>query len=222
MPSMDGWTIVCDPNGGTNNYVEMEGTAGVPVDFVWTMKAPSTAGTYRLMTRVHVGPGPIYEDDTSGLVFQVTDTPSGTPMVDHTPVTSAFTEESIKVQAAIKDASIAKLYWKSESEQKFQEVEMTKVSEVPDGQMTFEAEIPSQTEEGIIEYYINATNGGLYSVTPTARIAVTVEPERPNVAAWGLQNLIILEVIGIFAFFSVRLIAKNGRAKSKKGGDESG
>jgi len=223
IPSEDGWNILSDPNGGTNNYVEKEGTSGVPIDFTWTLKVPSDPGTYNLYTRIHHGPGVLYEDNTEGLEFEVSDAPSGIPIIDHTPVTKAFIGEVIHIEATIKDASESYLYWKFSSDENFDKaIKMSKVSQDSNGHWTFNAEIPTQTEVGVIEYYINATNGDLFSATPTTRITVIEEPLSPNLMAWGIQILIVMEAVGIFAFIAVKMSANGGKLSNNKKRDGNG
>jgi hypothetical protein len=222
IPSQDDWEILSDPNGGLKNYVEKEASPGVGQEFTWTLRTPTQPGDYELYTRVHHGPAPYFEDNTAGLTFDVSETPSGTPIIDHTPVTKAFTEETIKIEALLKDSNSVNLYWRGDGATDYAMVEMSKVSDEPDGQSKFSAEIPSQSEPCVMEYYINATNGDLFSITPSSRIVVTEEPQIPNLAAWGMQNLIILELVTIVSIIAVKISIKNGKSKNKKGGDESG
>jgi hypothetical protein len=223
QPSSDGWTILGDPNGGTVNYVEKEAVSGVPTEFAWTLKAPTTPGTYSLYTRVHHGPGVLYEEDASGLTFEVSEAISGIPMIEHAPVTKAHTGAPILIEATLKDTTSAYIYWKYGSETEFDKVVlMSKVSEAADGQWKFEGEIPAQNEVGIIEYFINATKGDLYTVSPSSRIALTEEPIRPSLMAWGLQIIISLEAIVIIAFIAIKFTANNGRIRNEGGRTRNG
>ncbi len=88
---------------------------------------------------------------------------------------------------------------------------MDKGSEETDGTWKFSAAIPSLTEDGIVEYYIDASNGGLSGTTPVARIAVTEQPAIPNLMAWGIQIVILLEIAGFAAFFIIKVLARNGK-----------
>ena len=44
LPANDGWEVVTDPNGGTNNYVEIIDSFSINsiVDRTWTLRAPLT------------------------------------------------------------------------------------------------------------------------------------------------------------------------------------
>jgi hypothetical protein len=222
QPCDDGWTIVSDPNGGMNNYVERDATCGEKEEFTWTLKVPSTPGTYHLFARGQFGPGTGYNDETTGLVFQVVAAPSGTPVVDHTPIKTAYTNNEIKVDASVTNAQEVDLYWRNGSEENFTALSMTKVSEDGDGKWTFTASIPALEEEGILEYYIEAENGVLVTTTPTARITVTEQPAIPSIMAWGIQIVIILEIAGFVAYFVTKILAKNGKISQTNGRNRNG
>jgi hypothetical protein len=49
----DGWTITDDPHGNTNNFIMESNLQGQgPTDFVWTVTAPTTPGTYYVETSI--------------------------------------------------------------------------------------------------------------------------------------------------------------------------
>ena len=50
LPANDGWEIITDPNGGTNNYVEIVDSFSIEsmVTQKWTLRAPSNPGSYNL------------------------------------------------------------------------------------------------------------------------------------------------------------------------------
>ena len=55
-PAHEGWTIVSDPNGGTNNYVELEyPREAESLTFTWTLRAPSAPVSHNLLATVHHG-----------------------------------------------------------------------------------------------------------------------------------------------------------------------
>ncbi|MFQ5883508.1 MAG: CARDB domain-containing protein [Thermoplasmata archaeon] len=73
VPSVDGWRILEDPNGNENNYVQrIANASGETLAFRWVLRAPFSAGTYVLYARVHHGGGsPFWEENSTGLTFQV-------------------------------------------------------------------------------------------------------------------------------------------------------
>ena len=57
LPANDGWEVITDPNGGTNNYVEISDSFSSQnaVNRSWTLRAPSEPGTYGLYLAVQHG-----------------------------------------------------------------------------------------------------------------------------------------------------------------------
>jgi hypothetical protein len=74
--TVDGWTIVTDPNGNTNNYAEKAGiSTGVATKFTWSLKAPAATGDYVIHADVeHGGAGPVMETSAP---LTITVTPAG-------------------------------------------------------------------------------------------------------------------------------------------------
>ena len=63
----DGWVIESDPHSGTNNYIQESSLQGQgATDFVWTVTAPTSAGTYYVEASVH------YDNDGSGREYNLT------------------------------------------------------------------------------------------------------------------------------------------------------
>tara|TARA_B110000444_G_scaffold211181_1_gene206907 strand:+ start:24380 stop:25489 length:1110 start_codon:yes stop_codon:yes gene_type:complete len=57
LPANEGWEIITDPNGGTNNYVEISDSFSSQntVNRSWTLRAPSEPGIYELYLAVQHG-----------------------------------------------------------------------------------------------------------------------------------------------------------------------
>ena len=57
LPANDGWEVITDPNGGTNNYVEITDSFSSQntVNRSWTLRAPSEPGNYELYLAVQHG-----------------------------------------------------------------------------------------------------------------------------------------------------------------------
>ena len=57
LPANDGWEIITDPNGGTNNYVEIVDSFSLEsmVSQTWTLRAPSNPGNYNLYLAIQHG-----------------------------------------------------------------------------------------------------------------------------------------------------------------------
>ncbi len=215
-PSMDGWQVLQDPKGGSYNYVEKTSPgSGETVAFSYTLRAPATPGDYTLYARVHHGStarNALWEDSTA-FVLPVTPIPPGVPTIDHTPVSVAFVGRGILIQAWVVNATTGVfLHWKHTEETEFSSVEMTNTSETSDGAFRYEATIPAMSEETQVHYYLVATRDTLYTDTATFTMTLILEPEKPNMLAWGLQIIIILEAIAIGAYLSIRLSGVKRRA----------
>ena len=57
LPANDGWEIITDPNGGTNNYVEIVDSFSLEsmVSQKWTLRAPTNPGDYKLYLAIQHG-----------------------------------------------------------------------------------------------------------------------------------------------------------------------
>jgi hypothetical protein len=69
LPTENGWTIVSDPGGTTYNYDEQSYTGSKT--FTWTLKAPETAGSYKLYSMIYHGSSLYVKTYTNGLTITV-------------------------------------------------------------------------------------------------------------------------------------------------------
>jgi len=219
-PTEDGWEILQDPNGGANNYVELASPGpGSTVAFRWTLKAPATPGDYTLLVRVHHGStarNPLWEDSAS-FVVTVTPIPPGVPGIDHAPVSAGYVGREIPVEAWIVNATTGVfLHWRKAGEADFRSVEMTNTSEADGERWRYMAAIPSPDAEGSLEYYLVATRDSLYTDTPTFTVAITPVPVKPDVSAWIVQIVLVVESVAIASFAAVRHVGR-GRPVEKEG-----
>lgn len=218
-PEQDGWEVLQDPNGGTNNYVEIESPgAGATVTFRWTLKAPATPGDYTLLVRVHHGStarNPLWED-SAAFVVAVTPIPPGVPSIDHTPVSAGFVGQAIDLEAWVVNATTGVfLHWRSAGEPDFRSVEMVNTSEADGVRWRYTASIPALAAPGNLEYYLVATRDSLYTDTPTFTVAITPVPVKPNVSAWIVQVVLIVECVAIGSFAVFRSLSRP-RPKEEK------
>jgi hypothetical protein len=81
MPKDFGWTVLEDPNGGTNNYVEKPADGSGSATFTWKLQAPDEPGEYTLFAREAHGNGDKYfSSSKEDYKIQVTPDPSKTPV----------------------------------------------------------------------------------------------------------------------------------------------
>ncbi|MEK6852134.1 MAG: hypothetical protein AABY30_06315 [Candidatus Thermoplasmatota archaeon] len=211
-PTMDGWEILQDPKGGANNYVEIVSPGpGATVTFRWTLKAPATPGDYTLLVRVHHGStarNPLWED-SAAFVVTVTPIPPGVPSIDHTPVSAGYVGQEIPVEAWVVNATTGVfLHWRRAGEADFQSIEMTNTSEADGERWRYEAAIPAQGAKGGLEYYLVATRDSMYADTPTFTVTITPVPVKPDVSAWIVQLVLVVESIAIVTFAAARYLSR--------------
>src|SRR3990170_5437815 len=224
-PTEDGWEILQDPNGGANNYVEIASPGpGATVAFRWTLKAPATPGDYPLLVRVHHGStarNPLWED-SAAFVVTVTPIPPGVPSIDHTPVSAGYVGQGIPIEAWVVNATTGVfLHWRKVGGADFQSIEMVNTSEVDGERWRDEAAVPASETQGDLEYYLVATRDSLYTDTPTFTIVVTPVPVKPDVSAWIVQVVLIVECVAIGAFAAIRHVSRP-RPGGKKEADGGG
>lgn len=218
MPSVDGWTILSDPNGGTVNYVERTAAGvGSKTDFIWSLNAPTSTGTYKLYARAQHGTGSsqgMYMDFTAGLTFDVRTPGVGEPSIDHQPPQNIRPRTQILINATIVNATSAILSWKNETMTTSLDITMTNTSTPQGDGWLYSAIIPAQDTATQISYSINAT-GPAGSVQATYSLAVTEVPHPTGVTSeqqlvWIMTVvatvLVTIAIIAIvFAMFSQRL-----------------
>ena len=89
LPTENGWTIVSDPGGTTYNYDEQSYTGSKT--FTWTLKAPTTAGTYKLYSMIYHGSSLYVKTYTTGLTITVQAAQVSAPTVSITAPASGST-----------------------------------------------------------------------------------------------------------------------------------
>ncbi|MDW5563756.1 MAG: choice-of-anchor V domain-containing protein [Methanomassiliicoccus sp.] len=82
MPTDNGWTIVSDTFGTAVNYNEVSSYSG-SATFTWTLKAPTTPGSYALYARMENSVNGVgyYKDNSAGLAFTVRSVSDGSTFV---------------------------------------------------------------------------------------------------------------------------------------------
>ncbi len=88
-PDENGWKIISDTYGGTNNYNEVPSYQG-SANFKWTLQAPQEAGSYSLFAKLESSSGSSYftKDFKAGLGFTVSES-AGSGSSDSTSCTSS-------------------------------------------------------------------------------------------------------------------------------------
>ncbi len=99
-PQDNNWTIVSDPSGSKFNYVE-KSYSGSLTD-TWTLKAPSSPGTYTLYAKIFHGNKAYVKLFSTGLTISVSQPLPKAPIVTITsPVNGATLSGTISVAATV-------------------------------------------------------------------------------------------------------------------------
>lgn len=223
LPSDDGWTIVNDPNGGTDNYVEKVASAvGSPIDFTWNLKAPVDPKTCHLYARTHFGSGSsngLYFDFAGGLAFTVRPLAAGAPRIENQTPRRVDPGTQILVYATLWNATSAVVAWKNTSMSADIQIPMTNTTSQVDGGWTYQGLIPWQNTSTNITYSITAT-GPSGTTTEIFTLTVGLPPSTSGLstelqATWGATAIAVLVFVGgvivvLYFIFGQRL--KKGNA----------
>ncbi len=176
QPNVDGWVIQSDPNGGLHNYVEKVMQASeTTVVFVWTLRAPSTPGSYTLYARTHFGDqasAPVYIDYNNGIIFDVSVPTAGAPSIIHEPPQKILINTQILINATLVNSTSGTLSWKNSAMSTPVSLDMTNSSVRLGKGWIYLAVMPAQDVMTQISYNINAT--GSTGLSTTASYSLTI------------------------------------------------
>lgn len=166
-PADDGWTILSNSEGGTENYVELTVPAGVTQRTVsWTMSAPST-GSYALHAAVHHGTqdgsnAPFFGSTVAPAVVDVRPVPENLPRVaaDFTPNTQAVLGSATEMTLETQFVEAVAVEWRVAGG----EATELSVNEVSDGVWAFT--LPSSVQPVVIEWRAQLSGEGPAQTTP--------------------------------------------------------
>ncbi len=177
-PTLDGWTIMADPNGGQEHYVEQVAQdVATELPFPWTLKAPTQVGEYRLVTMIDHGGGKGYKGtDPTGLRFNVT-LPVEPQFGDHTYPATVLVNEPIPLTANFTDdEGIEEVFVTylpvGATEHKFINMELVSGTDT-DGQWA--ADLPAQTQGGELHFDITASDRDHFTECHPLDHIITIE-----------------------------------------------
>ena len=187
LPTYDGWEVITDPNGGTNNYVEISDSFSSQnvVTRSWTLRAPSNPGMYDLFLAVQHGSpnGGVAMSGISNLTqVEVSAVPENLPQLapDWTPTNTRNLgeETTIKLETLNTDSATVELKIGAE------------ISEIPvvDGEFT----IPAAVNPGVVEWRVILTGEGPTQTSPWFRLTA-------QEAGWEIdETALYLQSIALF------------------------
>ena len=199
-----GWTIIQDPNGGTNNYVEkpvFSSTQGAT--YTWTLRAPSDVGTKQIDAAIHHGAQPNPDEfgystsATSPLSFEVEPMPENLPRLaeDWQPESKRLVGETSTISVDLEDTDELVIEWRIEETGAIQTATVEKKSSG-----TWSFELPATTDESNLSWRAKMSNPALEETTPWFTLSSTDPPYVVEETALILQALafgILAAAIGI-------------------------
>ena len=208
LPAIDGWEIITDPNGGSNNYVEVvDSFSSDSVVFQsWTMRAPSEPGNYELYLAIQHGTpdgGVAMTGISNAKQVTVSEVPENLPRLSEgwEPVNTRLIGEETVITLETENTISAIVEIKIGGE----------ISILPlvDNQFT----IPAAVNPGVVEWRVTLEGEGPTQTSPWFRITAQ-EP------GWEIDEFALyIQGFAMFAFCVsiVLLIRPNNRkpAESK-------
>ncbi|MFQ6106309.1 MAG: hypothetical protein ACE5QF_01790 [Thermoplasmata archaeon] len=229
QPSTDGWRIVTDPNGATNNYVKKTSPGeGSTVSFEWLLLAPFSGGTYNLTARVHHGGNsdPWFEE-AEALTFVVTGLPQEATNMTLVAPAEVQRDESFTISARLTDmegdplVGFEVIFFRMTTYGKLQ---IGSNATDNDG---YAYHLDSASERGIfeVEAYFEGTSL-LESSNATAEIGILAPEEDQPLLIGGAPLEIVAVVISVvlgvwltfaYVLYQLHRISKAGKEESSRG-----
>ena len=205
LPANDGWEIITDPNGGTNNYVEIVDSFSIEsmVTQKWTLRAPSNPGSYNLYLGIQHGSpeGGIAMTGISPVQsVTVTEVPENLPRLadDWQPVNSRLLgeETEITLETINADSVVVELLSGGEI------INL----EVVDNKFT----IPAAVNPGTVQWRVILDGEGPTQTSPWFRLNAVEE-------GWGIdETALYLQSFALFILFAGLVLVQKPSSFEKK------
>jgi hypothetical protein len=166
-PADDGWTIVSNSEGGSQNYVEVIVPSGVMQHTVeWTLRAPAV-GTYDLHASVHHGAedgngAPFFGVSAAPVSVEVQPVPEDLPRLsdDFQPPVLRTLGEATTVRLTTTSVTDVEVEWRVAGGT----VQSATVTPQSDGVWTFV--VPASLEPVVVEWRVHLEGNGPTQTTP--------------------------------------------------------
>lgn len=165
LPANDGWEVITDPNGGINNYVEISDSfsSQTSVNRSWTLRAPSTPGSYELFLAVQHGSqegGVAMSGISDSVAVQVLTVPENLPQLspEWKPINLRMIGEETIITLETLNTESSTVELKNGAE----------ISTIPviDGEFT----IPAAVNPGTVEWRVILEGEGPTQISPWFRL----------------------------------------------------
>ncbi|MBT4982191.1 MAG: hypothetical protein HOM47_07060 [Euryarchaeota archaeon] len=165
LPANDGWEVITDPNGGVNNYVEISDSfsSQTSVNRSWTLRAPSSPGSYELYLAVQHGSqegGIAMSGISDSVEVQVLTVPENLPQLspEWKPINSRLIGEETTITLETMNTESATVELKNGAE--------ISIISVTDGKFT----IPAAVNPGTVEWRVILEGEGPTQTSPWFRL----------------------------------------------------
>ena len=190
LPSNDGWEIITDPTGGTNNFAQIvDSFSSVSVvERTWTLRAPSEPGSYTLYLAVQHGTpqgGVAMTGISEPYVVNVSEVPENLPRLS--PNWEPPNSRNIGEETSIK---IETLFTEKITVEMKNGGQITTL-EVVNGEFI----IPASINEGVVEWRVIMEGEGPVQTSPWFRLSSTAP-------GWEVDQLTLyLQGFGLLLLF---------------------
>jgi hypothetical protein len=166
-PADDGWAILSNSEGGTENYVEARISSGQTEHTVsWTLRAPSI-GTYNLHAAVHHGTqdgseAPFFGSTLSPTVVEVVEVPENLPRLaaDFAPPTQVTVGKASEIDLQTEFVNSVTVEWRTVGG------ESKTVVVQPLGDETWSFTLPPSVQPVVLEWRAHLEGDGPSQTTP--------------------------------------------------------
>ena len=208
IPTTDGWTILSDGMGGSNNYIEYASVDSEMLTHSWILRADEI-GEKTLYVSVHHGDntgsdaGSPFFGVSQGFTLSIEPIPENLQRLDsdYQPPTSRDIGETTKLCVPTIAAENVVIEWREPSGQAY-------VLETTQNNQCWEAELPAALTESTIEWRAVLDGEGPQQATPWFPLASAEPSWEANETALVLQS-----IAHIIFFFGLVVLVGKSRSK---------
>jgi hypothetical protein len=196
-PSNYGWSIIQDPNGGSNNYVETTVPSSNSVTLTWILFAPDEGGNYNLYAQMNHGhtsnsDNLAYTGVSGPLTVDVQTTPSNLPGFSENWVAPEYRSpgDSTNIIIMTKNTDSVQVKWKLEGEW-FENTANVSLIEKD----TWAIDIPPTFGNTVVQYSVITSNGNFSIEQPLLTVGTSLAEFEGSLLEARLQALAFASII---------------------------
>ena len=207
-----GWTIVQDPNGGDNNYVEKPVlSASQGATFTWVLRAPDNPNTVFVYTAIHHGSNPNPNDIAyqgsweEPLTIEIEEMPENLPRLskDWSPTSSRIIGQTTTIELTTEDADSLSVEWRLGDTGSIQTVDVSE-----DSEERWSFTLPATTDDSNLSWRAKMSNSALEETTPWFTLSSDEPPYDISESAMFMQALALGILVAAIAMAIQRRLAR--------------